>query len=257
MLLQQHMYLPSREALSGQRWGDDTSWFHPRETMLALFCPPWSREIFDIPQNRVSVRYKNPFLAHINASQSIMLVPHFSKPHKNFLHWCEDGEMWQRQESDSPVLYVWPLWRTTVSAWADPFFQSRQMKECTALNLLWLSKTGLQNLHCYLAKQFPLPGRDPLFPAYFYCWHFWVDDRQSLFTRSWKLCLRHSGQVKWQKGLVGPQGQNNSLFQELRCPVYTLLKEQWLHNSSSIILGQSRELRWRPESWFNETSTSR
>lgn len=111
MLLQQHMYLPSREALSGQRWGDDTSWFHPRETMLALFCPPWSREIFDIPQNRVSVRYKNPFLAHINASQSIMLVPHFSKPHKNFLHWCEDGEMWQRQESDSPVLYVWPLWQ--------------------------------------------------------------------------------------------------------------------------------------------------
>ena len=103
MLLQQHMYLPSREALSGQRWGDDTSWFHPRETMLALFCPPWSREIFDIPQNRVSVRYKNPFLAHINASQSIMLVPHFSKPHKNFLHWCEDGERCDKGKSQTAL----------------------------------------------------------------------------------------------------------------------------------------------------------
>lgn len=91
MLLQQHMYVPSQEALSSQRWGADPSWFHPRETMLALFCPPWSREIFDVSQNRVLVRYKNPFLADINASESIMLVQHFSKWNRTFLHWCEGG----------------------------------------------------------------------------------------------------------------------------------------------------------------------
>lgn len=52
-----------------------------------------------------------------------------------------------------------------------------------------------------------------------------------------------------RKFRLGPYRQKNSLFQNLGCLVYTLLQEQRLHNSSDIILGQSGELRQRPEFW--------
>lgn len=144
-----------------------------------------------------------------------MLIQCFSTQNRTFLHWRDAGERCHEGRGQTALAC-----HSCVCGCLDRSIFPVTPDEGGHCVESAVPKTRLQNLHFSLAKQFSLPRRVSLVPAYFYCWHLGqVTGNSSLLEAGghvWDRVAKSNGRKVW----LNPYRQKESLLQNFTCPMY-------------------------------------